>query len=455
MNEREQHSDAQGSSAYDVVVLGGGIGGLAASIHLRQRGLSVLCIEPDPFPHARVGESLDWSSPRLLNGLGISTESLIADKVATYKSNIMIVSSDRTPYTAQPEPWFKNPPIGFNIVTVHVDRVAMDNRLYERACELGTEFLWDRVAEVQTDGDRVTGIRTAAGRTIVAPWFLDASGRVARLLARTFSIPKMDYGREKVCFWTYFNSPPINEGTVFYGEPSSDEYLTWIWEIPISPETASVGCVMTADYVAEQRRQGGTVQSILTDRLQRFKRFAGLLEEQPIDEVRSVAYQCYVYDRACGPNWLILGEAASLPDPLTANGVTAALRHAAESVACIADSFSRGELTSRQRRIYDTNLKRMGHAFNHSIEGAIYEWPIRWGLGVMPAQKVYTAFSYTINALYSKYQPQGWAAMLTFGFIIGGVRLWIDGWSLLGKLAVRVGSRRTSPPQPLQPAEAG
>jgi flavin-dependent dehydrogenase len=440
---------AQTSETFDVVVLGGGMAGLAAAIHLRRRGLRVVCIEPDRFPHARVGESLDWSSPGLLARLGVPGDSLIADRCATYKKSIQIVSNDRPAYHAQPEPWFQNRPIGFNTVTLHVDRVEMDRRLFEQATELGAEFVWERVARVETEGDRVVAAVTSGGQRIEAPWFLDASGRMAQLLLRTFHIPKLEYGREKVCFWTYFDSPPLCEGTTFYADTATDEYLTWIWEIPISPQTVSIGCIMPAAHVAERRRQGSSVAGILTDQLLRFPRFRPLIEQRPDLEVRTAAYRSYVAERACGPNWLILGEAASLPDPLTANGVTAAFRHAEDSVAFLADSFTRGELTARQRWIYDTNLKRMGHAFNHSIEGAIYDWPIRWGLGVMPAQKVYTAFSYTINALYSKFRPKGWASMLIFGFIIGGVRLWIDCWSLLGRISVRAGYHRApaAPPQ--------
>ena len=136
-NVEAKSAAAHPPTTYDVAVLGGGMAGLAAAIHLRLRGFSVLCIEPDRFPHARVGESLDWSSPGLLASLGIPGDSLIADRFATYKKNIRIVSNDRPPYDAQPEPWFRNPPIGFNIVTLHVDRVEMDRRLFARATELG------------------------------------------------------------------------------------------------------------------------------------------------------------------------------------------------------------------------------------------------------------------------------------------------------------------------------
>jgi flavin-dependent dehydrogenase len=422
------------TQGWDAVVMGAGPGGLAAAIHLRRGGLRVLCVEPDKFPHDRVGESLDWSSPGMLAQLGISRESLIADQVATYKRHIEIVTPDRPPYQAQPEAWFQNPPLKFETITLHTDRKALDQRLFDTACQSGAEFLWDRVTEIESAGEQVTAVRTAGGQRIEARWFIDASGLGARLLARQFKVPKIEYGKKKVCLWCHFETPIRTEGTTFYANVVSDEYLSWIWEIPISPKVTSVGCVMSADFVKQQRRQGKETHQILWDALAAYTRFDLLVEEQRGAAVHSASYQSYVHTNACGPNWLMVGEAASLPDPLTANGVTAAFRHAAEGVKFILESNDHGTLTARQRRVYNTNVQRMGHVFNHSIETSIYDNSIRWGLGVMPAQKIYTAFSYTVNALYTKYRPQGWLSMLCFGVMMKGVWAWMEGWALLGRV---------------------
>jgi menaquinone-9 beta-reductase len=419
---------------WDAVVMGAGPGGLAAAIHLRRGGLRVLCIEPDEFPHDRVGESLDWSAPATLAQLGISVESLIEDQVAVYKKHIEIVTPDRPTYQAQPEAWFANPPLEFETVTLHADRKALDQRLFEMARELGAEFLWERVTEIESTREQVTAVRTAGGQRIEARWFIDASGMGARLLAREFEVPKIEYGKKKVCLWCHFETPVRTEGTTFYANVVSDEYLSWIWEIPISPKVTSVGCVVSAEIVKQLRSHGKETHQILWDALAPYARFDRLLEEQRNAVVHSTSYHSYVHTNACGPNWLMVGEAASLPDPLTANGVTAAFRHAAEGVKFILESQGRGALTPHQRRIYNTNVQRMGHVFNHSIETSIYDNSIRWGLGVMPAQKIYTAFSYTVNALYTKYKPQGWLSMLCFGFINKFVWAWMEGWALLGRM---------------------
>jgi flavin-dependent dehydrogenase len=422
------------SSCSDAVVMGAGPGGLAAAIHLRRGGLRVLCIEPDKFPHDRVGESLDWSGPGMLAELGIAKEALIADQVATYKKHIEIVSPDRPTYQAQPELWFRHSPLKFEVVTLQVNRLALDQRLFEAVCKSGAEFLWDRVAEIESDGDRVTAVRTSGGQRIEARWFIDASGVGARRLARKFKIPKRDYGKKKVCLWCHFETPIRTEGTTFYANIVEDEYLSWIWEIPISPSVTSVGCVMSAEFAKQQRHQGKETRQILWDALAAYMRFGRLLNEQRDVAVHSVSYQSYVYTNVCGPNWLIVGEAASLPDPLTANGITAAFRHASDGAKFVLESQQRASLSSRQRRVYNANVQRMGHAFNHSIETSIYESSIRWGLGVMPAQKIYTAFSYVVNALYSKYRPQGWMSMLCFGLIMKCVWAWMECWALLGQL---------------------
>jgi menaquinone-9 beta-reductase len=77
-----------------VTVIGGGLAGMAASLHLAKGGLRVLSIEPEDEISKVVGESLDWSAPELLGGLGLTMDRLIADGIATYKRHVTLKLGD-------------------------------------------------------------------------------------------------------------------------------------------------------------------------------------------------------------------------------------------------------------------------------------------------------------------------------------------------------------------------
>jgi flavin-dependent dehydrogenase len=98
------------ASSCDVVVIGGGLSGKAASLHLAKAGLKVTCIEPAQTVRQAVGESLDWSSPDLLKDLGLPADVLIKTQTATWKRHVVLklihgASEDYTPL-----PWLGGAP---------------------------------------------------------------------------------------------------------------------------------------------------------------------------------------------------------------------------------------------------------------------------------------------------------------------------------------------------------
>ena len=69
---------------FDVTVIGGGLAGMAASLHLAKAGLRVVCIEPESGVRQPVGESLDWASPALLGAVGLPFEDLIRAGIVSW-----------------------------------------------------------------------------------------------------------------------------------------------------------------------------------------------------------------------------------------------------------------------------------------------------------------------------------------------------------------------------------
>ena len=409
--------------ACDVVVVGAGMAGTSAAIQLARAGLRVICIAPTPATRPPVGESLDWSAPELLKTLGMPMDYLVETHMATWKRHVTLQMRDGCSEHYVPESWLAEPPLNIELRTLHLDRVRTDQELLKRATDAGVEFVRDRAVGVEHAGNRIISVRTASGQNYPATWFIDASGSGASVFAREFRLPKIEHGPAKAVLWKYFPVTDPVQGTTLYMDPSPSEYLDWIWEIPVSPESVSVGVVTTGVLMKAKRDQGLTVDEVYEQELAKFPRFAPLRQAGAIGGMNATSFKCRVYLRTAGPNWLICGEAASMVDPITSNGVTAALRHAAEAASLILRFHTKGKLPLRKRVCYSSRIVQMAKFFNSGIEKIVYEPPVRNRIGLQKAGTVYTSPAWSMNVVYARLKPDGIFSTLLLNSILGFFRL--------------------------------
>ena len=359
----------------DVAIIGGGLAGVAASIHLARAGLRVLCIEADIADTTPVGESLDWSAPDLLAGLGLPMQRLIDGGFGTWKRHVTLRLANGSVAHYVPGEWLGKPPFNIELRTLHVDRVQLNAAIREIAIGEGVRILHDRVTEVETRGRTVVSITTALGERIASPWFIDASGSSARLFPRTFNLPASDYGPPKVAIWTYLNVSESIEGTTLHAEGDCPCYMDWVWEIPIHADTLSIGFVAPGETIKALRSSGQSVENIFRTQLDRFPRFRDLMRSVPAISTSVTSYRCRVHGHIFGPNWLIAGEAAAMVDPMTSNGVTAALRHASEAAALIIKCRHRSRIPWIAAAMYSRRVQALARFFNCGIEKVITTAP--------------------------------------------------------------------------------
>jgi flavin-dependent dehydrogenase len=396
----------------DVVVIGGGLAGLAASIHLAKAGLEVICLEPVEQFREIVGESLDWSAPALFEGLGMKMEDLVASGAATYKRHVILKLQDGQTIEYVPSDWLEKPPFNVEVRTLHLDRLRLHEKLRELAEGAGVEILRERATNVALCGDKVYGVETESGMRFSARWFVDASGSKSSFLAREFRLPLSEYAPRKVGIWSYADVDQWQEGTTLYASCTEGNYLQWLWEIPVNPNRVSIGLVTTGAELKRQRWAGLTVDEVLRGEMTKFARFENVAASMRSPAVTS--FTCHAYRGVCGLNWVIVGEAAAVPDPITGNGVTSALRHASEAAKLIAKYHCRGAIPWRKRVIYNMRVHQMGKFFNSLIVKLAYGCTLRDRFGLLKTGDLYTAIAWSVNHLYTRIGPEGAVKTLLF-----------------------------------------
>jgi flavin-dependent dehydrogenase len=410
------------SQQCDVTVIGGGLGGKAASIHLARAGFKVTCIEPGRSMGQCVGESLDWSAPDLLCALGLPMEELVRSEIATWKRHVTVKMRDGCSAHYIPSAWLGEKPFHLELRTLHVNRLKLDQELLNLTRAQGVEFVYDKVVGVERDGMRIHAVVTADGSRFASPWFIDASGFGSSVFGRELQLPAVYSGPPKVALWNYFPVSDAVEGTTLYVDSAASDYLEWTWEIPIQTGMVSVGYVVTGAAVKAMRAEGLTVDEIFQRQLMKFKRFESLPPIASDEKLNVTSFRCRSYRKAAGPNWTMVGEAASMVDPITANGVTAALRHAAETAAMIQKFRSRGSLPWWAQTSYSVRIHSLAKFFNGGIEKIVYEPPVRNRIGVPRSGALYTGPAWSMNAVYARLKPKGLLSTGLLGIVLGAFR---------------------------------
>lgn len=413
----------------DVVVVGAGVAGLSAAITLTRAGYSTLCVDPVLPPRVRVGESLDWAAPSLLERVGLPYDRLVADRVGTWKREVHGVTTNGLRLVGRAEPWMSRWPLRFQLETIHVDRVRFDAALYDLAASEGARFIADAVTHVDVDGDRVIGCSTRSGRQLVAArWYLDGSGR-ARVFARALGVERCEDSPARVALWAHREARHAVAGTVLHLDDGPTE-LRWAWEIPVGDDCVSLGVVVSEAEFKEQRRDGRQPGEIF-ERL--LGGFGDLEQPKPgdLNPVQVRSFRSYTHERVSGSNWIMIGEAAALVDPLTSTGVSAALRHGIEAAeVALTDPPAKA---ARARRRFDRRVRSVATLYNRAVEGLLYSPDVRRHVGIRGATQAYVIIGFGMSVFYARVGASGLMRHTAVMTAAGACRLWSLGWQRFGR----------------------
>jgi len=356
---------------YDVVVIGGGPAGSAASTLIARAGRRVLQLERETFPRFKIGESLIPALNPVLERLGM-VEKLAASHFPE-KHSVQFYTEDGR---ASAPFYFKETEPEGQSQTWQVLRSDFDRMMVENARESGAEVR--EGAQVRRvlfdDNDRATGVdvRFDDGEeaTISSRAVIDASGQRA-LLARQLGLRQGDPCLKMAAFFTHFEGaqrdPGIDEGATLI--LSLEGKNGWFWYIPLPDDKVSVGLVGPVHYLIKNRP--GDPQQVFDEEVAKCPGLVPRIENarQAMD-VKVLNDFSYSAERLAGDGWVLAGDAFTFLDPIYSSGVLLALRSgelAADAViAGLADGdLSAGRLGAHEKRLRDAvqSFRKLVYAF--------------------------------------------------------------------------------------------
>ncbi len=273
----------------DLLIVGGGPGGLATALHARRLGLSVIVAEPRETPIDKAcGEGLMPGGLAELISLGV-------DPAGMPFHGIAYVSGHRR---AQAR-FRSGPGRGVRRTTLHAALAA-------RAKEQDTEWLRAKVTSVRQDAHGVT----AAG--VRAKWLVAADGLHSPVRRAVGIAAKAGRPRRYGLRWHY-RVPVWSDFVEVHWSRWGEAYVT-----PVEPDLVGVA-------ILSRGRPD----------LAWFPRLARQLEGASRGQARGCGPLRQVVSRRVAGRVLLVGDAAGYEDALTGEGISLAVKQAAAAIDAI------------------------------------------------------------------------------------------------------------------------
>lgn len=369
----------------EILIIGGGLAGLTAALHLQSAGLHVTLIEKNSFPNHKVcGEYVSNEVLPYLDWLGISFGHLKPTLITNLQFSSLsgkILEADL-------------PLGGFGL-----SRYAMDDYLYQQCLNRGVSVLCDVVSQIDFNGQQFN-VFTSSGRQFVAKQIMGAFGKRSTIdvkLRRNFVQNKSPYLAVKAHYKGHFaeNVVALHNFSGGYCGVSKVE-----------------GKKLNICYLANYSsfKQFKNIETYQQEVLYKNKSLKNIFEhaEMIYDAPLTISQLYFEAKEPIFKNILMIGDTAALIHPLCGNGMAMAI-HSAKIASELVIAFLKTKTISRDKmeKQYTVKWKELfqRRIFAGKVLSAVLRNPITQKIALSTMARIPGILKQSIRMTHGKSLP--------------------------------------------------
>ena len=383
---------AEDVEIYDLIIVGGGPSGATAALYAQRQGLKTLLMDKECFPRDKVcGDALSGKTVAILHELGLFEE--VGALPGADIGRITFGSPDHTAADIDLSRYdLRNVLTGRTLPMegLVIRRAIFDHFLFAKARQAAERTIEGfAVRDLVREREQICGVRgqTADGEELEfrAPLILGCDG-FNSIVARKSGLYRHDSRHSMVALRQYYEG--IQGLTDQIELHFIDEVLPgYFWIFPIEGDRANIGIGVGHHDI---KARGIHLKDALKAAIQSpafSERFAGA---RPLED--PVGWNLPVGSKrrpAHGPGFLLLGDAASLIDPFTGEGIGNALYSARFAVDVAVEAKAAGDYSANFLRRYEDRLwASLGNELKISTKlHTLGRWPFLMNLVIRKAAK--------------------------------------------------------------------
>lgn len=334
----------------DVVIIGAGPGGTAASLYLSRRGIKSVIVEKDDFPRYHIGESLTGEVGMRIRDLGLGDYMVEADHPKKFGVDVYGPAGNQTFHVPVMERT-----AGHSLragQTWQVRRDLFDKRMLEEACARGGTLIQGKATGVIREGEGIRGVTVDDGSgediAVRSKVVIDASGAATFLQScgATSAKQRGNYDKQMAVY------SQLEGGIRNEGEGRDNTLILykgrhhWAWFIPLSTDAVSVGVVVQSEYFKSRNE---SLEEFFRREIHEINPELQRRTPNPVllEDVRASSNYSYIIDDYVGDGYLCIGDAHRFIDPVFSFGLHLAVHEAELASDYIARHLESGAAMGR------------------------------------------------------------------------------------------------------------